>query len=78
MRATREVLGVAAAGPPTQVTSPALRSGASFLPLAVDADNPVLFYYPTEKPVGCFSQWYAGPDGRFSLNGTTFFCAEKQ
>ena len=77
MRAPRGALGVAAAGQPTQVTSPALPSDASFRPLFSDADDPVLFYHPSERPFGYFSQWYAEPDGRFSLNGTTFFCAEQ-
>ena len=26
---------------------------------------------------GCFSQWYAGPDGGFTLDGESYFCAEQ-
>mmetsp|Transcript_28717 Transcript_28717/g.87880 ORF Transcript_28717/g.87880 Transcript_28717/m.87880 type:complete len:182 (+) Transcript_28717:49-594(+) len=37
----------------------------------------VLFWRESERPYGCFSQWYSGADGEFELEEQRYFCAEQ-
>ena len=36
-----------------------------------------MFHKEQERPYGCFSQWYAVPDGGFTFEGDRYFCAEQ-